>query len=128
MIRFQEIPHLQLFSGLELDLTDKRVRETKKNISVHFSLSQESVSAYLLLDSHEFSHSQRMELLEVLSETMNIYLGKLLSQTKSEQELSVPRFLNIDQTVSFKDDMWNFFELLFNENIYSVAVSTERKQ
>lgn len=127
MISFQNLPYLQIFSGLEISLKEEKIYSSKKNLSVYFDLSFNKVSGHLILDAHELGHTGRMEILEAFTETMNIYLGKILSLEESKELISPPRLLNIDLNLSFEKGNWSFFEFLFNDSIFPVAIAIEQK-
>lgn len=128
MNSFNELPHLTIIPGLELILRSSRITHSKKNVSLSFNLSSERVSVYLILDAHDLGYHGRLEILEAFAETMNIYLGQLISKNNLPETLSTPKLLNIDLELDFKDNKWSFFEFHFNESIFPVAIRVDRKQ
>ena len=123
MISSQAFEELVILPTLALRQTKEEINNSARNISVEFKLGNDSITGFLILDAFHLDFNQRMELISMFAESLNIFLGNKLSKDSSPLELSAPRLINLDREINFLDNnTWYRFSLVYEEISYPVVL------
>lgn len=123
MISSQAFEDLVILPTLALRQTKEEINNSARNISVEFKLGNDSITGFLILDAFHLDFNQRMELISMFAESLNIFLGNKLSKDSSPLELSAPRLINLDREINFLDNnTWYRFSLVYEEISYPVVL------